>query len=200
MSFYFQTITINSIFIFLMFFQGGRTQHYKVHNFVAEPKADVLRDPTKGLSDNEIDMALDDLSLSDLNMLSKLIDRPNAPNYDYVDYDSRNYALGPPRDHTFDENRFDDNTNINYYDDIDETPREARRRRYKIPRQNLMLYNNMEPRENQRTKRENAHEIKQVAVDAEYIKQLENSFPRDQEQNDHEEGEEKKEHIRVKRN
>lgn len=46
-----------------------------------------VSDPTKGLTDAEIDMALDDLSLSDLNVLNKLIDRPNAPDYDYVDYD-----------------------------------------------------------------------------------------------------------------
>ncbi|XP_011186647.1 uncharacterized protein LOC105214750 [Zeugodacus cucurbitae] len=197
MSYYFQTTIIYCIFIFLMCLHGGRSQ-YNIHRRDLVPKVDVS-DPTKGLTDAEIDMALDDLSLSDLNVLNKLIDRPNAPDYDYVDYDSHNYALGPPRDHTFDGNPMDDDSNINYYDDIDEPQRDARNPlHFKIPRKSLMPF--MEQTENQRTKRDNGREIKQAAVDAEYIRQLENSFPRDQEQNNNEESEDKKEHIRVKRN
>ncbi|XP_053959950.1 uncharacterized protein LOC128864352 [Anastrepha ludens] len=198
MSFHLQTITICCIFVCLMCLQEGQTQQFNVyHRRDTEPKMDE-GDPTKGLSDAEIDMALDDLSLADLKMLSQLIDKPDAPDYDYVDYDSRNYALGPPRDRTFDDNPIDDEINKNYYDDIDEPQRDTRNlMHFKIPRQNLLPF--MEQTENQRTKRENGHEIKQATVDAEYIRQLENSFPRDQEQNN-EEGGEKKEHIRVKRN
>ncbi|XP_012162353.1 uncharacterized protein LOC105665504 [Ceratitis capitata] len=197
MSFNFQTKTIYCLFIFFMCLQRAKTQ-YNIHRRDKEPNV-YFNDPTKGLTDGEIDVALEDLSLSDLNILNKLIDQSNAPDYDYADYESRNYALGPSREHTFDDNPFYDNTNINYYDDIEELPRDARNPlQYKIPRKSLMPF--AEQTEIQRTKRDNGNEIKQAAVDAEYIKQLENSFPRDQEQNNHEEGDEKKEHIRVKRN
>lgn len=56
----------------------------------------------------------------------------------------------------------DDDANINYYDDIDEPPRDARNSmHFKIPRKNLMPF--MEQTENQRTKRDNGHEIKQAS-------------------------------------
>ncbi|XP_017486068.1 PREDICTED: uncharacterized protein LOC108374595 [Rhagoletis zephyria] len=200
MSYYFEIITIYSIFIYSIYLQVGGTQQLSIHNRKHKETKRSVSDPTKGLTDTEIDMALDDLSLSDLSILSKLIDRPNAPDYDYANYDSRNYALGPPRDHTFDDDPIDYGINKNYYDDIDGLPGDARNFMYfKIPRQSLVPI--MERRKNQRNKRENdGRTIQQAAMDAEYIRELENSFPRDQVQNNNEESEDKREHIRVKRN
>lgn len=69
---------------------------------------------------------------------------------------------------------------------------------YKLP--NLNIYNTL------RSKRENPKFFMPAAIDEEYIKQLENSFPQDQgnaqqqeDNNNNEDNDDDKQHIRVKR-
>uniref|UniRef100_A0A1A9V8K2 Uncharacterized protein n=1 Tax=Glossina austeni TaxID=7395 RepID=A0A1A9V8K2_GLOAU len=151
-------------------------------------------DLTKDLTDAEIEMALNDLSLPDLNALSELIDSSNKIDYNYEDFLQSNNR--DPSLYGLNSNNHDYAGDVLDVDDnIYDQPQGFEQNFLNMPQEQLDIDLTTDT---QRIKRDD-HDV-QVPVDEEYIKQLDFSFPRDLEQNNHEENEIKKDHVRVKRN
>ncbi|KAL9926786.1 uncharacterized protein ACN2A1_000198 [Glossina fuscipes fuscipes] len=139
-------------------------------------------------------MALNDLSLPDLNALSELIDSSNKIDYNYEDFLQSNNR--DPSLYGLNSSNHDYAGDVLDVDDsIYDQPQGFEQNFLNMPQEQLDIDLTTDI---QRIKRDD-HDI-QVPVDEEYIKQLDFSFPRDLEQNNHEENDIKKDHVRVKRN
>uniref|UniRef100_A0A1B0A0H8 Uncharacterized protein n=1 Tax=Glossina pallidipes TaxID=7398 RepID=A0A1B0A0H8_GLOPL len=179
--------------IFLFFSFISLTQEASSRALKKQRDVESL-DLTKDLTDAEIEMALNDLSLPDLNALSELIDSSNKIDYDYEDFLQSNNR--DPSLYGLNSNNHDYAGDVLDVDDsIYDQPQGFEQNFLNMPQEQLDIDLTTDI---QRIKRDD-HDV-QVPVDEEYIKQLDFSFPRDLEQNNHEENDIKKDHVRVKRN
>ena len=173
-----------------------------------DSKADLL-DLTKDLSDAEIEAALGDLTLSDLNVLSQFIDAPKIEKS--LDFDDDRLAVGWK---VLELNNwlfalfsflssnegarafygmsmdgmspaFANTNNEAPIDNVQKMTRDLAAtqdliKKYVPYRFTNMGQKNKELSDYLRAKRENPSYMQPVGIDEEYIKQLENSFPQEQ--------------------
>ncbi|XP_037958123.1 uncharacterized protein LOC119687749 isoform X2 [Teleopsis dalmanni] len=161
-----------TIYLFTILFFGNFLTTDCINNKLRANFTDLM----KGLSDAEIEIALSDLTYTDLDVLSQLLDTSNP-----IEDDS------------------DDRRSQNNLRQEKETPSSGNIRDDTVSKPAKINEMNGPHLWNQRSKREYKNH-KQYLLNAEYIKDLENSFPHCQDQNNNEDNEDKKEHIRVKRN
>uniref|UniRef100_A0A1A9WUM7 Uncharacterized protein n=1 Tax=Glossina brevipalpis TaxID=37001 RepID=A0A1A9WUM7_9MUSC len=165
-------------------------------SFRSLKKQNVLEysDLTEGLTDEEIEMALNDLSLPDLNALSELIDSSNKIDYNYEDFLQSNNR--DPNLYGLNSNNYDYMGDVFNIDGggLNDQSQSFDRNNLNMPQEQFDIDLTTDT---QRIRRDDRH---QVPVDEEYLKQLDFSFPRDLEQNNHEDNDIKKDHVRVKRN